>query len=194
MKEYCSCCPLFSLLCFSSLRCSFLAYFEQLWQKAMKLQSLVLHEFELPKALPGTIYSSPSFLDCFGDKKFIKTPKLNTIWLELIARVLNMLIGLKGNKYYSKVFKRVNYKLSNNIFWVVISGSPTTINLLSCSELNLLIKMVIFPYDLCISTFWNDFFLVLHDVWIFSLILLHFCYCLMFGFILPFGIVWKFKI
>ena len=120
--------------------------------------------------------------------------KLNTIWLELIARVLNMLIGLKGNKYYSKVFKRVNYKLSNNIFWVVISGSPTTINLLSCSELNLLIKMVIFPYDLCISTFWNDFFLVLHDVWIFSLILLHFCYCLMFGFILPFGIVWKFKI
>ena len=33
-------------------------------------------------------------LDCFGDKKTIKTPKLNTISLELIARVLNMLIGL----------------------------------------------------------------------------------------------------
>ena len=31
-----------------------------------------------------------------------------------------MLIGLKGNNYYSKVFKRVNYKLSNNTFWVVI--------------------------------------------------------------------------
>nr|CAN76988.1 hypothetical protein VITISV_039361 [Vitis vinifera] len=32
--------------------CSFLAYFERLRQRAMKLQSLVLHEFELPKALP----------------------------------------------------------------------------------------------------------------------------------------------
>ena len=62
-----------------------------------------------------------SISDCFGDKKAIKTPKLNTIWLELIARVLNMLIGLKGNNYYSKVFKRVNYKLWNNTFWVVIN-------------------------------------------------------------------------
>ena len=59
--------------------------------------------------------------DCFGDQKAIITPKLNTIWLELIARVLNMLIGLKGNNYYSKVFKRVNYKLSNSTFWVVIT-------------------------------------------------------------------------
>ena len=61
-----------------------------------------------------------SIFDCFGDQKAIKTPKLNTIWLELIARVLNMLIGLKGDNYYSKVFKRVNYKLSNSTFWVVI--------------------------------------------------------------------------
>ena len=52
VKEDCSCCPLFSSLCFSSLHCSFLAYFERLWQRVMKLQSLVLHEFELPKALP----------------------------------------------------------------------------------------------------------------------------------------------
>ena len=44
-------------------------------------------------------------------KKLSKTPKLNTIWLETIARVLNMPIELKGNNYYSKVFKRVNYKL-----------------------------------------------------------------------------------
>ena len=77
-----------------------LAYFERLWQRAMELQRLVLHEFELPKAFPWTIYNSPSILDCFGDQKAIKTPKLNTIWLELIARVLNMLIGLKGNNYY----------------------------------------------------------------------------------------------
>ena len=62
-----------------------------------------------------------SISDCFGDQKAIKTPKLNTIWLELIARVLNMLIGLKGDNYYSKVFKRVNYKLSNSTFWVLIT-------------------------------------------------------------------------
>ena len=62
-----------------------------------------------------------SITDCFGDKKAIKTPKVNTIWLELIAMVLNMLIGLKGDNYYSKVFKRVNYKLSYNTFWVVIT-------------------------------------------------------------------------
>ena len=59
--------------------------------------------------------------DFFGDQKAIKTPKLDTIWLELITRVLNMLIGLKGDNYYSKVFKRVNHKLQNNTFWVVIT-------------------------------------------------------------------------
>ena len=62
-----------------------------------------------------------SISDCFGDKKAIKTPKLNIIWLELIARVLNMPIRLKGNNYYSKVFKRVNYQLWNSTFWVVIN-------------------------------------------------------------------------
>ena len=62
--------------------------------------------------------------DCFGDQKAIKTPKLNTILLELIAKVLNMLIGLKGANYYSKVFKWVNYKLSNSTLWVVIRPSP----------------------------------------------------------------------
>ena len=61
--------------------------------------------------------------DCFGDQKAIKTPKLNTIWLELITRVFNMLIGLKGDNYYSKVFKRVNHKLSNSTFWVVINDN-----------------------------------------------------------------------
>ena len=49
-KEDCSYCPLcFSSLCFPLLHCSFLTYFERLWQRAMELQSLVLHEFELPK-------------------------------------------------------------------------------------------------------------------------------------------------
>ena len=67
-----------------------------------------------------------SILDCFRDQKALKTPKLNTILLELIVRVLNMLIGLKGDNYYSKVFKRVNYKLSNNTFWVVIMSIRIT--------------------------------------------------------------------
>ena len=49
--------------------------------------------------------------DCFGDQITNKNTKTYTIWLEMIAKVLNMLIGLKGNNYYSKVFKRVNYKL-----------------------------------------------------------------------------------
>ena len=62
-----------------------------------------------------------SISDCVGDQKAIKTPKLNTIWLEFIARVLNMLIGLKGDNYYSKVFKRVNYKPWNSTFWIVIN-------------------------------------------------------------------------
>ena len=112
---------LFTLLAFPLFHCSFLAYFERLWQRDMELQSLVLHEFELFIALPWTIYNSPSFLDCFGDQITNKNTKTYTIWLEMIARVLNMLIGLKGNNYYSKVFKRVNYKLWNCTFWVVIT-------------------------------------------------------------------------
>ena len=31
-----------------------------------------------------------------------------------------MSIELKGNNYYLRVFKRFNYKLQNNTFWVVI--------------------------------------------------------------------------
>ena len=150
-KEDCSFYPLFSSLCFSSLRSSFLAYFERLWQRAMELQSLVLHEFELPKALPWTIYSSPSFLDCFGDKKAIKTPKLNTIWLETIARVLNMSIELKGNNYYSRVFKRVNYKLWNNTFWVVISVG----NLYILNPNNLLSTISCFS-SVCNNSYWLE--------------------------------------
>ena len=61
-----------------------------------------------------------SILDCFGDQNTIKSTKTYTIWLEMIAKVLNMLIELKSNNYYLKVFKRVNYKLSNNTFLVVI--------------------------------------------------------------------------
>ena len=44
-------------------------------------------------------------------KKLPKTPKLAKNWLVTLARVLNVPIELKGNKYYSKVFKRVYNKL-----------------------------------------------------------------------------------
>ena len=43
-------------------------------------------------------------------KKLSKTPKLAKNWLVTLARVLNVPIELKGNKYYSKVFKRVYKK------------------------------------------------------------------------------------
>ena len=88
---------------------------------AKDFKASVLHVYDLSIALPWIPKNSPQSLICFGDQKAIKTPKLNTIWLELIARVLNMLIGLKGDNYYSKVFIRVNYKLSNSTFWVVIT-------------------------------------------------------------------------
>ena len=44
-------------------------------------------------------------------KKLSKTPKLAKNLLETFARVFNVPIELKGNKYNSKVFKRVNSKL-----------------------------------------------------------------------------------
>ena len=104
-------------LCFPSLH-SWLAFGKGLQSS----KACILLVNELPFALPWIIQSSPSILDCFGDKKKLsKTPKLNTIWLEMIEKVLNMPIELKGNNYYSKVFKRVNYKLQNITFWVVIT-------------------------------------------------------------------------
>ena len=36
-------------------------------------------------------------LDCFGDQITIKNTETYTIWLETIAKILNMLIELKGN-------------------------------------------------------------------------------------------------
>ena len=82
----------------------------KLWLFMFLSFPLLCHGFQITLLKLGLLY-----------QKAIKTPKLNTIWLELIARVLNMLIGLKGNNFYSKVFKRVNYKLSNSTFWVVIN-------------------------------------------------------------------------
>ena len=54
-------------------------------------------------------------------KKLSKTSKLAKNLLVTLARVLNVPIELKSNKYYSKVFKRVYKKLQKSTFWVVIS-------------------------------------------------------------------------
>ena len=62
-----------------------------------------------------------SALTCFGEQNTNKNTKTYTKWSKLLSRVLNMPIELKGLNYYSKVFKRINYRLSNSTFWVVIS-------------------------------------------------------------------------
>ena len=72
-------------------------------------------------SLPWIPKNSPQSWIALVIKLLTKNTKTYTIWLELIARVLNMLIGLKSDNYYSKVFKRVNYKLWNSTFWVVIT-------------------------------------------------------------------------
>ena len=88
---------------------------------AKDFKASVLHVSELSICFVMDSKELSSILDCFGDQITNKNTKTYTIWLELIAKVLNMLIGLKGNNYYSKVFKRVNYKLWNSTFWVVIN-------------------------------------------------------------------------
>ena len=93
-----------------------------LWQRTLKLQRFGSSCFWAFHCFAMDSKELSSISDCFGDQKAIKTPKLNTIWLELIVGVLNMPIELKDNNYYSKVFKRVNNKLSNSTFWVVITN------------------------------------------------------------------------
>ena len=75
-QENCSCCPMFSSLCFSSLLASLLAYFERLWQRDIELQSLVIHEFELFIALPWIPNNSPQSWIVLVIKLLTKTPKL----------------------------------------------------------------------------------------------------------------------
>ena len=69
--------------------------FYWLWQRTTKLQSLN-SPCKWASIFFAMDYIEPSLiLDCFGDQK--------AIWLEVIARVLNMPIELKGNNYYSEV-------------------------------------------------------------------------------------------
>ena len=128
-KEDCSCVLYFPYVpCFSSSPLFFPCI---LWTtKAKDYEAPKLGFFinlSFPKALPWTIYSSPSFKNCFGEHKAIKKHQNLTPLLETIARVPNMLIELKGNNYYSRVFKRDNYKLLNSMFWVVIKYAPVWI-------------------------------------------------------------------
>ena len=106
-----------------------------LWQRTIKLQNLGSSCKWASNCFSMDSIKLSLILDCFGDQITIKNTKTYTIWLETIAKVLNMLIELKGNNYYSKVFKRVNYKLSNSTFWVVI-------NFLSLWHLSQLLHMV----------------------------------------------------
>ena len=92
-------------------------------------------------SLPWIPKNSPQSRIALVIKKLSKHQNLTQFWLELITRVLNMLIGLKGDNYYSKVFKRVNYKLWNNTFWVVISSFP----LKKFGNLGLLWRLVFSP-------------------------------------------------
>ena len=107
--------------CWISLFAFILAFMICFWQRTIKIQSLNSSCKWASNCLFMDSIELSLILDCFGDQITIKSTKTYTIWLETIAKVLNMLIGLKGNNYYSKVFKRVNYKLSNSTFWVVIN-------------------------------------------------------------------------
>ena len=97
-----------------------------LWQRTIKLQRLGSSCKLASNCFAMDSIELSLILDCFGDQITIKSTKTYTIWLETIAKVLNMPIELKGNNYYSKVFKRVNYKLQNNTFWVVIKWPITS--------------------------------------------------------------------
>ena len=113
-----SCCALeFFMLDFSLFPPCILDLLMTKDYKASKLWFFMLMSFQL---LCRGFHRTLLNLGLLWDQITIKNTKTYTIWLETIAKVLNMLLELKGNNYYSKVFKRVNFKVQNNTFWVVI--------------------------------------------------------------------------
>ena len=136
-------------------------YIPDLLMAAKDFKALVLHVSELQISLPKIPHNSPqSRIALVIQKKAIKTPKLNTYWLEVLAKVLNMLIGLKDNNYYSTVFKRVNYKLWNSTYWVVITPPNRHIaSPLAMKERKIKIKITII-YNIMLITSknfkWHD--------------------------------------
>ena len=76
---------------------SLLSFMIYLWQRALKLQSFCSLCFWASHCFAMDSIELSSILDCFGDQITIKSTKTYTIWLEMIAKVLNMIIELKGN-------------------------------------------------------------------------------------------------
>ena len=97
-----------------------LAFWIFLWQRTSKLRLFMFLSY--PLLCHGFQITLLNLRFALVIKKLSKHQNLTHFLLELITRVLNMLIGLKGDNYYSKVFKRVNYKLWNSTFWVVINN------------------------------------------------------------------------
>ena len=94
------------LLWFSSLHTWLI--WKRLWC-SLKLGFFMCLSFNLP--CHGLYKILPHSWLVLMIKKLSKTPKPAKNWLETFARVFNVPIELKGNKYYSKVFKRVYNKL-----------------------------------------------------------------------------------
>ena len=80
--------------------------------KAIKLsKAWILHVLALSSCFAMDYINFSLILGSFNDKKAIKTIKTCQKLISTLAKVLNRPIGLKGNKYYSKVFKIVYNKL-----------------------------------------------------------------------------------
>ena len=89
---------------------SLLAFLICLWQRTIKLHSFSSSCFWASHCFAIDSKELSSISDCLGDQITNKITKTYTIWLEMIAKVLNMLIELEGNNYYSKVFKIVLFE------------------------------------------------------------------------------------
>ena len=114
----CSRCSSGYFTCYAKLlNITFLLWFSSshtwlIWQRlrsSPKLGFFMCLSFNL--LCHGLYKILPHFWLVLMIKKLSKTPKLAKNWLETFARVFNVPIELKGNKYYSKVFKRVYNKL-----------------------------------------------------------------------------------
>ena len=76
---------------------SLLAFMICLWKRTIKLQRFGSSCYWASHCFAMDSKELSSILDCFGDQITNKNTKTYTIWLEMIAKVLNMLIKLKGN-------------------------------------------------------------------------------------------------
>ena len=70
------------------------------------LQDLDSSCFEIQLALQLTEQSPPSFFAHFNDQKAINNTKTYQNLISILAKVLNVPIGLKGVNYYSEAFEK----------------------------------------------------------------------------------------